>query len=185
MKPLTDYIRPSTLDEVVGQHHILSKDKPIYNLTPAEQLAFCYISGYKTHYPLTVEYGSSKFVFSLKDMDKDIKVSKNDKNGFDFDVKFNINTILEEVYSGGEKYDDNQVKEISYLLGEKICDMSYSAIENILLKYKSDIFQFGAHVRQKFPKEYSNLKSWHDVIENCNFNFTHEVTLSRVGENKP
>lgn len=32
MKPLADYIRPSTLDEVVGQKHILSKDKPIYNI---------------------------------------------------------------------------------------------------------------------------------------------------------
>ena len=32
MKPLADYIRPSALCEVVGQHHILAKDKPIYNI---------------------------------------------------------------------------------------------------------------------------------------------------------
>ncbi len=32
MKPLADYIRPSALHEVVGQHHILAKDKPIYNI---------------------------------------------------------------------------------------------------------------------------------------------------------
>ncbi len=32
MKPLADYIRPSALSEVVGQHHILAKDKPIYNI---------------------------------------------------------------------------------------------------------------------------------------------------------
>jgi len=32
LKPLADYIRPSALHEVVGQHHILAKDKPIYNI---------------------------------------------------------------------------------------------------------------------------------------------------------
>ena len=162
-----------------------SKDKPICNLTSEEQLAFCYINGYKTHYPLTVEYGASKFVFSLKDIDKKIEVKKNNNNGFDFSIKFNINTILEEVYSGGEKFDDNQIKEISNLLGEKICKMSKSATMNILIKYKSDIFQYGAYVRQKYPKEYSALNSWHDIIPNCTFNFSHDVTLSRVGENKP
>lgn len=160
-----------------------SKDKPIYNLSPEEQLAFCYINGYETHYPLTVEYNTAKLVFSLKDINKDIKVSKNGNNGFDFNIKFNINTILEEVYSSGKKYDDAEIKQISNLLGEKICKMSNLATTNVLLKYKSDIFQYGAHVRQRFPKEYSNLSSWHNIISNCTFNFTHEVTLSRVGEN--
>ena len=30
--PLADRIRPSTLDEVVGQRHILAQGKPLYNI---------------------------------------------------------------------------------------------------------------------------------------------------------
>lgn len=32
MKPLADYVRPSCLDEVVGQHHIIGSNKPLSNI---------------------------------------------------------------------------------------------------------------------------------------------------------
>ncbi len=162
-----------------------SNDNPVCILTPEEQLAFCYINGYKTHYPITVEYNSSKFVFSLKNISKKFEVSKNDNNGFDFNIKFSINTILEEVYSGGVKFNNEQINEISNLLGERICEISRSATNNILFKYRSDIFQYGAYIRQRYPKEYNELSSWKKIIPKCTFNFIHDVTLSRVGENKP
>jgi len=162
-----------------------SQDNLSCVLSAEEQLAFCYINGYKTHYPITVEYNSSKFVFSLKEINKKIKVEKNNNNGFNFNIKFSINTILEEVYSDGEKFDDEQIKEISNLLGEKICEMCNLTTKNILFENNSDIFQYGAYVRQRYPKEYNELSSWHDIIPNCTFNFNHDVTLSRVGENKP
>ena len=38
MKPLADYIRPNTLDEVVGQSHILEKGKPIYNIISSKEV---------------------------------------------------------------------------------------------------------------------------------------------------
>lgn len=38
MKPLADYIRPKTLDEVVGQSHILEKGKPIYNIISSKDI---------------------------------------------------------------------------------------------------------------------------------------------------
>lgn len=38
MKPLADYIRPNTLDEVVGQSHILEKGRPIYNIISSKEV---------------------------------------------------------------------------------------------------------------------------------------------------
>ena len=160
-------------------------DKPISILTAEEQLAFCYINGFYTHYPLTVENNNSKFLFSLKDINKEFEITKNDDNGFDFNIKFKVNTILEEVHSDGKKVSDEEITKVTNLLGDKICKMANDATNRIFFKNKSDIFQYGAHVRQRFPKEYNELNSWYDIIENCTFNFTHDVTLSRVGENNP
>lgn len=160
-------------------------DRPICILSSSEQLGFCYINGYSTHYPLTVEYDNSKFIFSLKKVDKNTNIKPNNKSGFDFNTEFKVNAILEEVYSNGKKFNDDQINQATMLLGEKICQISSEATHRILVQHKSDIFQYGAHIRQRFPKQYNKLSSWYDIIDNCSFKFTHKVTLSRVGENNP
>ncbi len=38
MKPLADYIRPSSLDDVVGQRHILGDKKPLYNIISSKEI---------------------------------------------------------------------------------------------------------------------------------------------------
>ena len=37
-RPLADEIRPTTLDEVVGQQHIVGKDKLLYRAIKADKL---------------------------------------------------------------------------------------------------------------------------------------------------
>ncbi len=39
MKPLADYVRPRTLDEVVGQHHIIGDNKPLTNIGGGEEIS--------------------------------------------------------------------------------------------------------------------------------------------------
>lgn len=38
MKPLADYVRPHTLDEVVGQHHIIGEGKPLTNILTSGEI---------------------------------------------------------------------------------------------------------------------------------------------------
>lgn len=38
MKPLADYIRPTCLDDVVGQKHILGESKPLYNIISSKDV---------------------------------------------------------------------------------------------------------------------------------------------------
>lgn len=38
MKPLADYVRPQTLDEVVGQHHIIGEGKPLSNILSSGEI---------------------------------------------------------------------------------------------------------------------------------------------------
>lgn len=160
------------------------EDKPICILSSKEQLAFCYINGLATHYPITVDYANSKFLFTIKDIDKDFNIVPKE-DGFEFNIKFSINTILEEAYSNGKKFNNDQIEQVKNLLGQKVCGMAYETTRRVLLENKSDIFQYGAHIRQQFPKIYYELDSWYDIIDKCTFNFTHQVVLSRVGENNP
>ena len=39
--PLASRLRPSTLDEVVGQKHIIGKDKLLYRAIKADKLGSC------------------------------------------------------------------------------------------------------------------------------------------------
>ena len=43
--PLASRLRPATLDEVVGQQHIIGKDTLLYRAIKADKLTSCTLSG--------------------------------------------------------------------------------------------------------------------------------------------
>lgn len=45
MRPLADLMRPSALDDFVGQKHIMSKGKPLYNLIKSKNICNCIFYG--------------------------------------------------------------------------------------------------------------------------------------------
>jgi putative ATPase len=45
MRPLADLMRPSELEDFVGQQHILSKGKPLYNLIRSKNICNCIFYG--------------------------------------------------------------------------------------------------------------------------------------------
>ena len=52
--PLASRLRPRTLDEVVGQQHIIGKDKLLYRAIKADKLSICYLlrpSGNRKDHP--------------------------------------------------------------------------------------------------------------------------------------
>lgn len=45
MRPLADLMRPSSLDDFVGQKHIMSEEKPLYNLIKSKNICNCIFYG--------------------------------------------------------------------------------------------------------------------------------------------
>ena len=45
MKPLAERMRPSTLEDFIGQKHIIGKGKPLYNLIVNKKIPNCILYG--------------------------------------------------------------------------------------------------------------------------------------------
>ncbi|MBS4535386.1 replication-associated recombination protein A [Clostridium sp. D2Q-14] len=149
MKPLADLVRPKTLEEVVGQKHILGKEKLLKNIIESKHIPNMIFYGPpgtgKTTVANIIADSTSKRLYKLNATNASVKDIKNIINDLDtFLAKDGILLYLDEIQNFNKKQQQSLLKFIEngqITLISSTTENPYFTIFNAIIS-RSTIFEF-------------------------------------------
>ncbi len=147
---------------------VFRKDKMIGWLDKYETRGYMFLTGRVKSAIVEIESTDNPkeiIGIELMKVSSKIKVNVSNNNSIEVSTKIKVEGNVGEQQSFSGQSSDKVCKSLSKCLEEQITKECYSAITKCQNEYKSDIFGFGIHVFDKYPKYWRKVTSvWSEKI---------------------